>query len=81
MWQILRNMHNIPNKVEPITFSKVNSDMPSLLLQPKEKVHIPFSYCTVSVQPSHLELFKVFEHQFLKENLLFLINIINNYLV
>lgn len=73
MWQILRNMHNIPNKVEDITFNKVNSDMPSLLLQPKEKVHIPFSYCTVSVQPSHLELFKVFESQFLKEKLFVLL--------
>lgn len=76
MWQILRNMHNIPNKVEDITFNKVNSGMPSLLLQPKEKVHIPFSYCTVSVQPSHLELFKVFEPQFFKENLFVLLLII-----
>lgn len=52
-------MHSIPKKVEPILFNEINSDVPLLILQPKEKNHIPFTYCTLSTQSSQLEVFKV----------------------
>lgn len=58
---MLRNRHGISKKVEQIGISHSNLGMPSVALQPKEKVHIPFTYCSLTVQSSQLEVFKVFE--------------------
>ncbi|KAG8182994.1 hypothetical protein JTE90_027480 [Oedothorax gibbosus] len=58
MWQALRTLHGMSQKVEPLPLSNSSQDIRSLTLQPQQKIHVPFTYECSSLQSSQLELFK-----------------------
>ncbi|XP_055932867.1 nephrocystin-4-like [Argiope bruennichi] len=67
-WQALRTMNGISQNVKPLTFDESSQDIPTVQLQPNEKVHIPFTYECLSVQTSQSDSFKaVSGHHFTAE--------------
>ncbi|GFT18536.1 nephrocystin-4 [Nephila pilipes] len=67
-WQTLRTLNSISQSVKPLYFVDSSQEIPTIQLQPNEKVHVPFIYQCSSVQISHLDLFKaVSGHHFTAE--------------
>ncbi|GIY01498.1 nephrocystin-4 [Caerostris darwini] len=67
-WQALITINSISQQVKPLLFGDSSQDIPTIQLQPNEKVHIPFTYQCLSVHTSQMDLFKaVSGHHFTAE--------------
>ncbi|CAL1273272.1 unnamed protein product [Larinioides sclopetarius] len=67
-WQELRTMNGISQNVKHLSFDESSQNIPTIQLQPNEKIHIPFTYQCLSIQTSQSNLFKaVSGHHFTAE--------------
>ncbi|XP_042904898.1 nephrocystin-4 [Parasteatoda tepidariorum] len=58
LWHILRSMNNLSQNTTVLNFVDTESSKSSIVLQPGEKVHIPFTYQCFTAPPTQLDLFK-----------------------
>ncbi|XP_054706812.1 nephrocystin-4-like [Uloborus diversus] len=57
LWKKLRNMHNLSQNIDTLSFSS-EPEVPTILLRPREKVNIPFTYYSLEIQSNSLDIFK-----------------------